>query len=170
MLGRGSKAVNAGPRPDAGPKPKSGAEAQKWGRSPMQGQNPKVNAELEPDVRPKPNAVNARLEPYTGSEPDVGSEPNAVNVGPEPDAGLEPNAVNAGPEPDAVNACSIGKCKRCKSKGCLLVENYQQWEKKTMKEHEMFAIPMQECRKVNWPGRRRASSSRTCNDTLSIRA
>ncbi|PKI67601.1 hypothetical protein CRG98_012024 [Punica granatum] len=78
MLGRGSKAVNAGPRPDAGPKPKSGAEAQKWGRSPMQGQNPKVNAELEPDVRPKPNAVNARLEPYTGSEPDVGSEPNAV--------------------------------------------------------------------------------------------
>ncbi|OWM65566.1 hypothetical protein CDL15_Pgr023836 [Punica granatum] len=63
----------------------------------MRGRSPKVGPKLdegpEPDVKPKPNAVNA------GSEPDVG---------PEPDAGLKPNAVNA---------CSIRKCKRCKSKG-----------------------------------------------------
>ncbi|PKI70640.1 hypothetical protein CRG98_008873 [Punica granatum] len=79
MLGRGPKAVNAGPRPDTGPKLKGGAEAQKWGRSPMQGQNPKA-----------------------------GPKPDAVNAGPEADAG---------PKPNAVNACSIRKCKRCKSKG-----------------------------------------------------
>ncbi|PKI73147.1 hypothetical protein CRG98_006458 [Punica granatum] len=65
MLGRGPKAVNAGPRPDAGPKLKSGAEAQKWGRSPMRGRNAKagpkldaVNAGPEPDARPKAHAVN----------------------------------------------------------------------------------------------------------------
>ncbi|OWM83045.1 hypothetical protein CDL15_Pgr005074 [Punica granatum] len=63
MLGRGPKAVNAGPRPDAGPKLKSGAEAQKWGRSPMRGRNAKagpkldaVNAGPEPDARPKAHA------------------------------------------------------------------------------------------------------------------
>ncbi|PKI59958.1 hypothetical protein CRG98_019652 [Punica granatum] len=100
------KAINAGSEP------KSGVEAQKWGRSSMQGRNPKVNAGPEPDVRPKPNAVNVGLESDTGPELDVGPEPNAVNAGPEPDAvnagleldvGPEPDAVNAGPEPDAVN-------------------------------------------------------------------
>ncbi|PKI78951.1 hypothetical protein CRG98_000663 [Punica granatum] len=99
MLGQGPKAVNVGPRPDAGPKLKSGAEAQKWGRSPMRGQNPKAG--------PKPDAVNE------GPEPDVWPEPNVVNAGPEPDAGPKPDT---GPKPNAVNACSIRKCKRCKSK------------------------------------------------------
>ncbi|PKI62738.1 hypothetical protein CRG98_016868, partial [Punica granatum] len=61
------------------------------GRSPKVG--PKPDEEPEPDVRPKPHAVNA------GREPDAGSEPDA------------------GPKPNAVNACSIRKCKRCKSKG-----------------------------------------------------
>ncbi|PKI60832.1 hypothetical protein CRG98_018763 [Punica granatum] len=29
-----------------------------------------------------------------------------------------------------------------------------------MKEHELFAIPMQGCREANWPGRRRANTPR----------
>ncbi|PKI41440.1 hypothetical protein CRG98_038169 [Punica granatum] len=102
----------------------------------MQGQNPKVNAGPEPDVRSKPNAVNAGPEPDAGPKPDAGLKPNAVNVGlesdvgPKPDAGPKPNAVNvglesdaglkpyainagpepdAGPKPDAINAGLIGK-------------------------------------------------------------
>ncbi|PKI58286.1 hypothetical protein CRG98_021368 [Punica granatum] len=74
----------------------------------MQGRNLKVNAGPEPDVRQKPNAVNAGPELEAGPEPDAGPKPNAVNAGPEPDVG---------PKPYAVNACSIRKCKRCKSKG-----------------------------------------------------
>ncbi|OWM82738.1 hypothetical protein CDL15_Pgr020675 [Punica granatum] len=81
----------------------------------------------------------------------VGSKPDAVNVGLKPDAG---------PKPNVVNVCSIGKCKKCESKGCLLVGDFLQWKKETMKEHELFAIPMQECREANWPGRRRASTPR----------
>ncbi|OWM83617.1 hypothetical protein CDL15_Pgr004046 [Punica granatum] len=82
-----------------------------------------------------------------GQNPKAGPKPDAVNAAPEPDVG---------PEPNAVNAYSIRKCKRCKSKvaqysGCLLVENFLQWEKKTMKEHKLFKISMQECREANWP-------------------
>ncbi|PKI64329.1 hypothetical protein CRG98_015278 [Punica granatum] len=96
------------------------------GRSPKVG--PKPNEGPEPDVRPKPNAVNAGREPDAGSEleagpkpnegpePDVRPKPNAVNAGREPDAGSE---LEAGPKPNAVNACSIRKCKRCKSKGMV---------------------------------------------------
>ncbi|OWM83243.1 hypothetical protein CDL15_Pgr012724 [Punica granatum] len=92
-----------------------------------------------------------------------GRSPKAVNAGlgpdarSKPDAGLEPDAR---PKPHAVNAGLTGKCKRCKSKGCLLVENFLQWEKKTMKEHELFRISMQECREANWPGRHRANPLR----------
>ncbi|OWM63015.1 hypothetical protein CDL15_Pgr026189 [Punica granatum] len=63
----------------------------------MRGRSPKVGP--KPDEEP---------------EPDVGPKPNAVNAGREPDAGSEPDA---GPKPNAINACSIRKCKRCKSKG-----------------------------------------------------
>ncbi|OWM68046.1 hypothetical protein CDL15_Pgr017614 [Punica granatum] len=66
----------------------------------MQGQNPKAG--------PKPDAVN------TGPELDAGLKLDAVNAGSEPDAGPKPDV---GPEPNAINACSIRKCKRCKSKG-----------------------------------------------------
>ncbi|OWM75197.1 hypothetical protein CDL15_Pgr003903 [Punica granatum] len=44
--------------------------------------------------------------------------------------------------------------------GCILVENFLQWEKKTMKEHELFRVSMQECSEANWPGRRRANPPR----------
>ncbi|OWM70981.1 hypothetical protein CDL15_Pgr013162 [Punica granatum] len=70
-----------------GPKLKSGAEAQKWGRIPMRGQNPKAG--------PKPDAVNAE---------------------PEPDAGPKPDAVNAGSEPRcrARARCGAGaQCSKC---------------------------------------------------------
>ncbi|PKI49043.1 hypothetical protein CRG98_030566 [Punica granatum] len=86
-----------------------GAEAQKWGQSPMQGRNPKVNAGPEADVRSKPNVVNTGPEPdarpkpdeiNAGPEPDVGSKPDEINAGSEPDAGLKPYAINAGPKPD----------------------------------------------------------------------
>ncbi|PKI64013.1 hypothetical protein CRG98_015599 [Punica granatum] len=50
-----------------GPKLKGGAEAQKWGRSPMRGQNPKAS--------PKPDAVNAGHKPDAGPKPK--SEPEA---------------------------------------------------------------------------------------------
>ncbi|OWM89113.1 hypothetical protein CDL15_Pgr026276 [Punica granatum] len=36
--------------------------------------------------------------------------------------------------------------------------DFLQWKKETMKEHELFAIPMQGCREANWPGRRRANT------------
>ncbi|PKI37019.1 hypothetical protein CRG98_042588 [Punica granatum] len=88
MLGRGPKAVNAGPRPYTGPKLKGGAEAQKWDRSPMRGQNPKagpkpdaVNAEPEPDAGPKPDAVNAGGSSYpsvAGSQ-DAVERPDGLN-------------------------------------------------------------------------------------------
>ncbi|OWM76629.1 hypothetical protein CDL15_Pgr009194 [Punica granatum] len=106
MRGRSPKAVNIGPGAESSKCwtearcSKCGVEAQKWGRNPMSGRSPKVGP--KPDAGPKPNAVNA------GPEPDVGSEPD---VEPEPDA------INAGPEPDAVNAGSIGKCKKCESRG-----------------------------------------------------
>ncbi|PKI64288.1 hypothetical protein CRG98_015328 [Punica granatum] len=45
-----------------------------------------------------------------GRSPKVGSEPNAVNAGPKPDAE---------PKPNAINACSIGKCKKCNNEGQL---------------------------------------------------
>ncbi|PKI74144.1 hypothetical protein CRG98_005473 [Punica granatum] len=104
MLGRGPKAVNAGPRPDAGPKPNA------------VNAGPELDAGPEPDARPKPNvvnagpkpdAINAGPKPNAGPELDVGPKPNAVNAGPEPDAGPE---LDAGPKPNAVNACSIRKC------------------------------------------------------------
>ncbi|PKI73577.1 hypothetical protein CRG98_006025 [Punica granatum] len=44
--------------------------------------------------------------------------------------------------------------------GCLLVRDFLQWEKETMKEHELFEISMQGYRKANWPGRRRVSTPR----------
>ncbi|OWM90300.1 hypothetical protein CDL15_Pgr014138 [Punica granatum] len=72
----------------------------------MLGRGPKVvNVGPRPDARPKPDEE---------SKPDVMPKPNAVNAGREPDAGSEPDA---GPKPNAINACSIRKCKRCKSKG-----------------------------------------------------
>ncbi|OWM87036.1 hypothetical protein CDL15_Pgr005072 [Punica granatum] len=129
---------------------------------------PEPDAGPEPDAvnaGPKPDAVNAGPEPdaiNAGPEPDVvnaGPEPDAVNARPEPDAGPEPNAVNAGPEPDAgpqpnaVNASLIRKCNKCKSKGYLLVGDFLQWKKETMKEYELFKISMQECREANWPCR-----------------
>ncbi|PKI48801.1 hypothetical protein CRG98_030806 [Punica granatum] len=43
----------------------------------------------------------------------LGWSPKVVNAGPKPDAGPKPNAR---PKPIVVNACSIRKCKRCKSK------------------------------------------------------
>ncbi|OWM70443.1 hypothetical protein CDL15_Pgr011919 [Punica granatum] len=80
-----------------------------------------------------------------------GQSPKAVNAGPKPDARLKPNAVNAEPKPDAGP--------KPKS-SCLLVVDFLQWEKETMKEHELFRISMQECREANWPGRRRTSTPR----------
>ncbi|PKI50530.1 hypothetical protein CRG98_029084 [Punica granatum] len=44
--------------------------------------------------------------------------------------------------------------------GCLLIGDFLQWKKETMKGHELFAIPMQGCREANWPGRRRTSTPR----------
>ncbi|OWM66613.1 hypothetical protein CDL15_Pgr005050 [Punica granatum] len=156
-------AVNAGPEPDARPKPNT-VDA---GPEPDVGPKPnKVNAGPEPDAGPKPNVVNAGPKPEAvpkpnvvnaGPKPEAVPKPNVVNAGPKPEAVPKPNVVNAGPKPKAgpkpnvVNACLIRKCKRCKSKGCLLVENFLQWEKKTMKEHELFRISMQECREANWP-------------------
>ncbi|OWM70135.1 hypothetical protein CDL15_Pgr025985 [Punica granatum] len=55
-----------------------------------------------------------------GRSSKVRPKPAAVNAGPEPDAGPKPDArpkPDVGPEPNAVNACSIRKYKRCKSKG-----------------------------------------------------
>ncbi|PKI48967.1 hypothetical protein CRG98_030634 [Punica granatum] len=101
MRGRNPKAgpkpdaVNVGLEPDAGPKPD------------VRQKPDTVNAGPEPDARPKPNTVNV------GPEPDAGPKPNAVNVGLEPDAGPKPDA---GSKPNAVNACSIRRYKRCKSK------------------------------------------------------
>ncbi|OWM72776.1 hypothetical protein CDL15_Pgr024828 [Punica granatum] len=99
-----------------------------------------------PKVGPKPDAVNAGPEPDARSEPDVGPEPNAVNAGSKPDGGPKPKSrlkPNAGPKPNS------GAEARC---SYLLIENFLQWEKKTMKEHELFRISMQECREANWPG------------------
>ncbi|OWM78332.1 hypothetical protein CDL15_Pgr001053 [Punica granatum] len=50
----------------------------------------------------------------------LGRSPKTVNAGPRPDAGPKPDEgpePDAGPKPDVVNAYSIRKCKRCKSKG-----------------------------------------------------
>ncbi|OWM66903.1 hypothetical protein CDL15_Pgr018392 [Punica granatum] len=85
-----------------------------------------------------PKVVNAELRSDAGTKPKSGAELDAVNAGAEPDAG---------PEPDAYS-------------GCLLVGDFLQWKKETMKEHELFAIPMKGCREANWPGRRRASTPR----------
>ncbi|PKI38931.1 hypothetical protein CRG98_040703 [Punica granatum] len=139
--------VNAGPEPDVVNAGFQNLEAVNAKPEPNA-----INAGPEPNVGLKPNAVNAGPKLDVGSEPDAvnaGSEPDAINVGPEPDtidAGLKPDV---GPEPNAVNAVSIGKCKKCKTK-----------EKKTMKEYELFRILMQECRKANWPGRRRVACPR----------
>ncbi|PKI47011.1 hypothetical protein CRG98_032596 [Punica granatum] len=49
----------------------------------------------------------------------LGRSPKTVNAGPRPDAGPKPDEgpePDAGPKPDVVNAYSIRKCKRCKSK------------------------------------------------------
>ncbi|OWM90205.1 hypothetical protein CDL15_Pgr006526 [Punica granatum] len=99
----------AGPKPDAinaGAGARCGVEAQKWGRNPMRGRSSMHGR--NPKAGPNPDVVNA------GPEPDAGPKPDVVYAGMEPDAGPEPDV---GPEPNAVNACSIRKCKRCKSKG-----------------------------------------------------
>ncbi|OWM66814.1 hypothetical protein CDL15_Pgr027002 [Punica granatum] len=81
------KAVNAGPGPESS---KCRAEARCRAKAQKWGRNPKASM--------KPDAVNV------GPEPDAGPKPDA---GPEPDARLKPNTVNA---------CSIRKYNRCKSK------------------------------------------------------
>ncbi|PKI58100.1 hypothetical protein CRG98_021527 [Punica granatum] len=174
MLGLDPKVVNArsrldvGPNPDAGPKP----DVVNAGREPELGPKPNaVNVGSEPDVGPKPNAVNVELKP---DAVNAGLKPDVVNAGPKPDA------INAGPKPDAwpkpKSRAEAQKCKcraeaRCGAKAqyskcraeaqcCLLVGDFLQWKKETMKEHELFAIPMQEFWVANWPSRRRASTSR----------
>ncbi|PKI75872.1 hypothetical protein CRG98_003787 [Punica granatum] len=80
-----------------------------------------------------------------GYSPMLGRSPKAVNAGPKPDAWLKPDAgpkPYAGLKPNAINVGPIGKCKKCKTKGCLLVVDFLQWEKETMKEHELFRISM----------------------------
>ncbi|PKI48460.1 hypothetical protein CRG98_031149 [Punica granatum] len=78
----------------------------------MLGRSPKaVNAGPGPDAGSKPKSV-AEAQKW-GRSPMRGRNPK-VNAGLEPDAGPKPDAE---PKPNAVNACSIRKCKRCKSKG-----------------------------------------------------
>ncbi|OWM63999.1 hypothetical protein CDL15_Pgr006369 [Punica granatum] len=118
-----------------------------------------------------PKVVNARSRPDIGPKSDAGPKPDTVNAGSEPDvgpkskAGPKPNAVNAKLEPDIGPELDVGPKPDARPKpnaysGFLLVGDFQQWKKETMKEHELFKISMQECREVNWPGRRRANPPR----------
>ncbi|OWM64715.1 hypothetical protein CDL15_Pgr005978 [Punica granatum] len=115
MRGRSPKAVDVGPKPESS---RCGAEARKQY---MRGRSPKVGS--------KPDAVNAGPKPYAvnaGPKPDAGQKPKSwvealcskclaeARCGAKPKSGAE---ARCGAEPDAVNACSIRKCKRCKSKG-----------------------------------------------------
>ncbi|OWM89138.1 hypothetical protein CDL15_Pgr026301 [Punica granatum] len=136
MLGRGPKVINARPNPESS---RCGAEARKQY---MRGRSPKVG--------PKPDAVNAGPKPY------------AVNAGPKPDAGQKPKSwakalcskcwaeARCGAKPKSGAEARCGAGARC---GCHLVGDFLQWKKETMKEHELFAIPIQGCREANWPGR-----------------
>ncbi|PKI64926.1 hypothetical protein CRG98_014668 [Punica granatum] len=90
MLGWSPKAINAGPGPESN---KCRTNARYGAEAQNWGQSP-----------------TRGRSPMRGQNPKAGPKPDAVNVGPEP---------NAGPKPDAVNACSIRKCKRCKSKDAV---------------------------------------------------
>ncbi|OWM72928.1 hypothetical protein CDL15_Pgr016560 [Punica granatum] len=81
----------------------------------MLGQNPKVviagprheSSKCRTEARCGAEAQKWGQSPMRGRNPNVSPKLDAENTGPEPDAR---------PKPNAVNACSIRKCKRCKSK------------------------------------------------------
>ncbi|OWM63919.1 hypothetical protein CDL15_Pgr012365 [Punica granatum] len=74
-----------------------------------------------------------------GQNLKAGPKLDAVNAGPKPDAVNAGSEPDVGPEPNAVNACSIRKGKRCKSKGqcwgraqcskCVLDKKVQEMQK-----------------------------------------
>ncbi|PKI69687.1 hypothetical protein CRG98_009958 [Punica granatum] len=126
----------------------------------MQGKSPKVG--------PKPDAVNAGPKPDARQKPKSWAEARCSKCWAEARCSrcMLDKKVQEMQKQWSMLSNSARRCKAVtlifshslRREGCLLVGDFLQWKKETMKEHELFAIPMQGCREANWPGRRRANT------------